>query len=70
MHAIYIEISCNFGYKIPIEIKKDPLLDEFNEQVIDTDGNAQFKAGFKIGGGIDQDHTKSPQNYPDNVRPP
>lgn len=27
-----------------------------------------MKCGFKIGGGIDQDYTKSPQGYTDNVR--
>lgn len=27
-----------------------------------------MKCGFKIGGGIDQDFTKSPQGYTDNVR--
>lgn len=26
-----------------------------------------MKCGFKIGGGIDQDFTKSPQGYTDNV---
>lgn len=30
-------------------------------------GAETYKVGFKIGGGIDQDPTKSPYNYPDTV---
>lgn len=36
-------------------------------QVMDQYGNVSHRVGFKIGGGIDQDPTQSPFNYPDTV---
>jgi hypothetical protein len=42
---------------IPITLQK--------ELMIDHDGQEVAKCGFKIGGGIDQDFTKSPQGYTD-----
>ena len=32
---------------------------------MDQEGKPVYRCGFRIGGGIDQDHTKSPQGYPD-----
>jgi len=34
---------------------------------LDENGKQVYYCGFSIGGGIDQDHKLSPQNYPDNV---
>ena len=34
---------------------------------VNADGEEVYKCGFKIGGGIDLDYTKSPQGYTDNV---
>ncbi|CAO1387614.1 unnamed protein product [Diamesa hyperborea] len=42
---------------IPITLNK--------EIIIDQEGREVSKCGFKIGGGIDQDFTKSPQGYAD-----
>ncbi len=40
-----------------------------NGQVIkDESGREEYRCGFKIGGGIDQDPQLSPQQYPDKVR--
>uniref|UniRef100_A0A131YZR3 Regulation of wnt receptor signaling pathway n=1 Tax=Rhipicephalus appendiculatus TaxID=34631 RepID=A0A131YZR3_RHIAP len=47
---------------IPIKLAK--------EVGIDSEGREVMKCGFKIGGGIDQDFTRSPQGYTDNVRTP
>lgn len=38
------------------------------ESFIDLNGQNTFKVGFKIGGGIDQDRTKAPFQYPDSVK--
>lgn len=46
--------------QIPITLHKETEINENGEEVM--------KCGFKIGGGIDQDFTKSPQGYTDNVR--
>ncbi|CAG0916283.1 unnamed protein product [Notodromas monacha] len=43
---------------IPIKLVKD--------QMIDAEGREIRRCGFKIGGGIDQDFTRSPQGYMDN----
>ena len=51
-------------------LKKDPEIDEHGNPVIGPDGKQRFRCGFRIGGGIDQDNTKSPQGYPDKVRVP
>ena len=45
--------------QIPITLHK--------ETVYDQEGREVHRCGFKIGGGIDQDYRKSPQNYSDNV---
>lgn len=47
-------------FQIPITLHKETEINENGEEVM--------KCGFKIGGGIDQDFTKSPQGYTDNVR--
>lgn len=47
--------------QIPITLHK--------ETVVDQEGREVHRCGFKIGGGIDQDFRKSPQNYSDNVCP-
>jgi hypothetical protein len=46
-------------FQIPITLHK--------ESVLDHEGREVHRCGFKIGGGIDQDFRKSPQNYSDNV---
>ncbi|XP_022660905.1 uncharacterized protein C45G9.7-like [Varroa jacobsoni] len=43
---------------IPIRLAK--------EVTIDAEGREVTRCGFRIGGGIDQDYTKSPQGYTDN----
>lgn len=45
---------------IAVELKK--------KAFIDTNGQTAYKVGFKIGGGIDQDRTKAPFQYPDSVK--
>lgn len=47
---------------LAIELTKDV--------VEDCHGQVTYVVGFKIGGGIDQDPTKSPFNYLDNVSVP
>ncbi|GAV04426.1 hypothetical protein RvY_14702-2 [Ramazzottius varieornatus] len=42
---------------IPVRIEKEKLIDE--------SGEALFRCGFRIGGGIDQDPGKSPHGYTD-----
>ena len=49
-----------FYFQIPIMLHK-----EFVH--VNPDGEEIYKCGFKIGGGIDLDYTKSPQGYTDNV---
>lgn len=48
----------HFILQIPIKLAK--------EVGIDSEGREVMKCGFKIGGGIDQDFTRSPQGYTDN----
>ncbi|XP_013412133.1 uncharacterized protein C45G9.7 [Lingula anatina] len=52
-------------YSIPIVLHKEPDRDQHGNPVYDQDGKQRFRCGFKIGGGIDQDNSKSPQGYPD-----
>ncbi|XP_059098775.1 tax1-binding protein 3 homolog [Tigriopus californicus] len=54
-HEAGTAIEC---LSIPITLTKELALDENGEEV--------QRCGFKIGGGIDQDFTKSPQGYSDN----
>ncbi|KAH6940845.1 hypothetical protein HPB50_009036 [Hyalomma asiaticum] len=54
--------SKNKATGIPIKLAK--------EVGIDSEGREVMKCGFKIGGGIDQDFTRSPQGYTDNVCTP
>ena len=35
--------------------------------MFDADGRLRYRCGFRIGGGIDQDPSVSPQGYPDKV---
>ena len=46
---------------------KDEDKDERGNPVVGPDGKPRYRCGFRIGGGIDQDNTKSPQGYPDKV---
>jgi len=48
-------------------LHKEPDINERGQQVIDADGRLRYRCGFRIGGGIDQDPTVSPQGYPDKV---
>ena len=50
-------------------LKKDQQFDERGNPVYDDTGKPCYRCGFRIGGGIDQDPSKSPQGYPDKVRP-
>ncbi|KRZ59543.1 N-terminal kinase-like protein, partial [Trichinella nativa] len=43
---------------IPVELVK--------HQSVDADGETQYRCGFRIGGGIDQDPAQSPAGYPDS----
>jgi hypothetical protein len=53
--------------KISIQIEKEVIIDSNGEPVVSQEGKTEYRSGFKVGGGIDQDHTKSPQQYKDNV---
>ena len=53
--------------QIPIVLHKEPEFTEQGAAVVELDGKQKFRCGFRIGGGIDQDPTKSPQGYPDKV---
>ena len=55
-------------WQIPITLHKTVELDKFGSPVLDTSGRQVMKCGFRIGGGIDQDPSRSPQGYPDKVR--
>ncbi|XP_048255205.1 tax1-binding protein 3 homolog [Haliotis cracherodii] len=50
---------------IPIVLEKEAELDQQGNPVLDPDGKPRYRCGFRIGGGIDQDHHQSPQGYPD-----
>ncbi|CAG2206527.1 unnamed protein product [Mytilus edulis] len=52
-------------YSIPLVLNKDPEQDELGNPIMGADGKPKYKCGFRIGGGIDQDNSKSPQGYPD-----
>ncbi|KAK3599833.1 hypothetical protein CHS0354_022401 [Potamilus streckersoni] len=52
-------------FSIPIVLHKDPDRSEQGNPVLGPDGKPRYRCGFRIGGGIDQDNTKSPQGYPD-----
>ncbi|CAI9721124.1 tax1-binding protein 3 homolog [Octopus vulgaris] len=52
-------------FSIPIVLHKEPERDDHGNPVVGTDGKQKYRCGFRIGGGIDQDNTKSPQGYPD-----
>lgn len=54
-----------FDSQIPIVLHKQPELDEAGHPVCDAEGKQRYRCGFRVGGGIDQDPTKSPQGYPD-----
>ena len=48
-------------------LHKEPDENELGQQLFDADGRPRYRCGFRIGGGIDQDPTVSPQGYPDKV---
>ena len=54
-------------FQIPIVLYKDEDKDERGNMLVGPDGKPRYRCGFRIGGGIDQDNTKSPQGYPDKV---
>jgi len=53
--------------QIPLVLHKEPDINERGQQMVDADGRLRYRCGFRIGGGIDQDPTVSPQGYPDKV---
>lgn len=53
--------------QIPIVLEKEQDRDDHGSPIVLPDGKQKFRCGFRIGGGIDQDNTKSPQGYPDKV---
>lgn len=53
-------------YGISIQIEKEVIIDGNGEPIVSQEGKTEYRSGFKVGGGIDQDHTKSPQQYKDN----
>lgn len=53
--------------QIPIVLHKEPEYTEQGTAVCEPDGKQKYRCGFRIGGGIDQDPSKSPQGYPDKV---
>lgn len=55
------------SYQIPILLEKEPDLDSQGNPVYEPDGKPRYRCGFRIGGGIDQDPSQSPQGYPDKV---
>nr|KAG5698349.1 hypothetical protein BaRGS_010935 [Batillaria attramentaria] len=50
---------------IPIVLEKEPELDQQGQPIYEPDGKQRYRCGFRIGGGIDQDPSQSPQGYPD-----
>ncbi|XP_064605472.1 tax1-binding protein 3 homolog [Liolophura sinensis] len=52
-------------FSIPIVLHKEPQRDEQGQPILGPDGKPKCVCGFRIGGGIDQDNSKSPQGYPD-----
>ncbi|XP_041358245.1 tax1-binding protein 3 homolog [Gigantopelta aegis] len=52
-------------YSIPIVLEKEPDIDGQGNPVLEPDGKQRFRCGFRIGGGIDQDPSQSPQGFPD-----
>jgi len=53
--------------QMPLVLHKQPDLNEFGQQVYDSEGRPRYRCGFRIGGGVDQDPSLSPQGYPDKV---
>jgi len=56
-----------YNEQIPLVLHKEPDVNERGQQMVDADGRLRYRCGFRIGGGIDQDPTVSPQGYPDKV---
>jgi len=56
-----------FLIQIPLVLHKEPDVNERGQQMVDADGRLRFRCGFRIGGGIDQDPSVSPQGYPDKA---
>ncbi|RUS78318.1 hypothetical protein EGW08_013922 [Elysia chlorotica] len=52
-------------FSIPIVLEKEVDIDPQGNPITDPDGKPHYRCGFKIGGGIDQDPSQSPQGYPD-----
>jgi len=72
MHLLFLSIGiCNVSFfyneQIPLVLHKEPDVNERGQQMADADGRPRYRCGFRIGGGIDQDPTVSPQGYPDKV---
>jgi hypothetical protein len=60
MEFVQQDPSAPFPKQIPITLSKE-------SGSGGPGGIEVMKCGFKIGGGIDQDYSKSPQGYSDNV---
>ena len=58
---------CMFLTQIPLVLHKEADVNERGQQMLDADGKLRYRCGFRIGGGIDQDPTVSPQRYPDKA---
>jgi len=56
------EFSCT---GLAVTVNPEPKRDDFGNALFDPNGKPMFKLGFRFGGGIDQDNTKSPYGYPD-----
>ncbi|XP_076463256.1 tax1-binding protein 3 homolog [Babylonia areolata] len=52
-------------FSIPILLEKEPDTDQQGNPLYEPDGKQRYRCGFRIGGGIDQDPSQSPQGYPD-----
>lgn len=48
-------------------LEKELETDAQGNTIFDPDGKQRYRCGFRIGGGIDQDPSQSPQGYPDKV---
>jgi len=64
MHVLALGHFC---WQIPLVLHKEPDLNDRGQHMVDADGRLRYRCGFRIGGGIDQDPTVSPQGYPDKA---
>uniref|UniRef100_A0A915EA98 PDZ domain-containing protein n=1 Tax=Ditylenchus dipsaci TaxID=166011 RepID=A0A915EA98_9BILA len=58
--------NCAYGHEPGKPLQCLSLAVELHkEQLADVNGQPAYKVGFRIGGGIDQDPSKAPFQYPD-----